>query len=552
MSSLALIVSRHPARAVWLLVLLLCPVSETMAFAQNASSDWFEERSLQDVRRVSPAALGLLAQGERLLNSGQAAQAEKAFERAAALVPDNALIMRRQCEALTSLKQPAAAIKACQQAMNARGRGAGEMVAFVHASVAAAFAPTPDNLYQAILMTQALTRLVPNQAFPYAAQCEIAEQQHDWAFMEKCAAQIQRSAPNSPYAKRFQRAVRESRPSWLVWALWHAVLAVVLVTLLHLLRSAMLRVRAKSRIRIGVPGAALIIILSVLSGRASAQPIVAPKIESKQPPAAGKLQINDADPVSSVPTPEQRDSNPVGYAYFIMDLTSRAEKAVRLDDHQAAVKYFSALAKAVPDRSIAYTRLCSSYEALGDWKQALDSCRAALGLAGVTDQDYRNYADLVVRRKPNFGKADVTDLDEIVKHLRQNLPDNSVADEVECELGLKVKDRMRVQRCTQNLAARWPNNQKTLTYQWAFAVMRNDYSAASQLLEKLKKTNPKPEVMRNMVEMTAQTAQPWWQRALSNSWAAALFVLVLLTLGYAVARFKRTRHSAQARLAEGS
>ena len=313
----------------------------------------------------------------------------------------------------------------------------------------------------------------------------------------------------------------------------------------------MLRARAKSRFRIGVPGAALIIIVRVLSGPASAQPILAPKIESKQPPSTGKFQINDADPGSSVPTPAQRDSDPVDYAYFIMDLSARAEKAVRLGDHQAAVRYFGALAKAVPDRSIAYTRLCSSYEKLGDWKQALDSCRAALGLAGVTDQDYRNYADLVVQRKPNFGKADVTDLDEIVKHLRQSLPDSSVADEIECELGLKVKDRLRVQRCTQNLAARWPNNQETLTYQWAFAVMRNDHSAASQLLEKLKKTNPKPEVIRNMVEMTAQTAQPWWRRALSNWWAAALLVLVILTFGYAITRLKRTRHSAQAKLAEG-
>ncbi len=539
-------------RHMWLLVLpfLVCLTSEKVAAADNAKPDSFDQRNLANLKRTSAEALRLFEQGEGFLQAKQAAQAARAFDRAAELAPDNALVARRQCEALTLLRQTAAAKEACRHAMTASGRGPGDMVASVHALLNSPIVPTPDNLYEAIIVAQTITRLLPNQVSFYAAQCEIAEQQRDWAFVEKCAAQIKHLAPDSSYSKRFQRAVRESRPSWPVWTLWHAVLVVLVFTLLHGLRSMILRVRAKSRFKTYVPGAVLIIIGTISSGPAFGQPTVAPKTESKQPTAIGKWQVNDADPVSSVPTPEQRDSNPLSYAYFIMDLTGRAEKAVRLGDHQSAVKYFSALAKAIPDRSIAYTRLCTSYAALGDWKPALESCRTALGLGGVTDQDYRNYAELVVQRKHDFGKADVTDLDEIVKHLRQNLPNSSAADEIECELGLKVKDSARLRRCTQNLATRLPNDQKTLTYQWAFAVMRKDYPAASQLLARLKKTNAKPEVIRKMVEIT-QTAQPWWRRALHNWWALVVSLLVILAFGFAITKVKRTRQSAPTRLAEG-
>jgi tetratricopeptide (TPR) repeat protein len=517
------------ARGVWTIVLPLLLagfLSEKTAAATGIGADWLDQRNIEFVKQSSPLALNLLEQGEKLLESGQAAKAISLFEQAAALVPDNALIARRQCEALATLRQPAAAIAACHHAMTSTGRGPGDMLATVHTLLKATSAPTPAQLYEATMLTQTLMRLVANQAFPYVAQCEIAEQQQDWVVVEKCAAQIQQFAPDSKYSRRFQRVARENRPSWFNWTAWHAILAAAAFTLLHALGVSLLTMR--NRAKALAPILLISIVGSTIPTPAIAQPIVAPKTEPKQPEALSTWRLNDTDPESSVPTPEQRDSNPLNYGYFIMDVTARAEKAVQRGDHQAAVKYFRALAKAVPNRSIAFTKLCISYQAMGDLKDALESCQTALGREGVTDQDYLRYAQLVVEQKPDFGKGDIADLDAIVQHLRSNLPSNSTADEIECDLGLKVKDRARLERCTHNLATLKPNDQKTLSYQWSLAVMRRDYATANMLLTQLKKTAANPEAIRKMDEIT-RSVQPFWKRIWNNRWAAiGLFALVLV------------------------
>src|SRR4051812_42102541 len=41
------------------------------------------------------------------------------------------------------------------------------------------------------------------------------------------------------------------------------------------------------------------------------------------------FKINDADPESKVPTPQQRIGNPVEFGYYLQDLLARAESATK-------------------------------------------------------------------------------------------------------------------------------------------------------------------------------------------------------------------------------
>ena len=47
--------------------------------------------------------------------------------------------------------------------------------------------------------------------------------------------------------------------------------------------------------------------------------------------------------------PKQRDGNPLEFGYFVQDLLAKAEIATKKQDHQAAIRYYRALAIGVPD-----------------------------------------------------------------------------------------------------------------------------------------------------------------------------------------------------------
>src|SRR4051812_45708366 len=67
--------------------------------------------------------------------------------------------------------------------------------------------------------------------------------------------------------------------------------------------------------------------------------------------------IDEEHPERSVPTPEQALKNPLEMGYLVMDLVARAEAASQRGDHAAAVRYYAAIAKAVPERSVSYTKM---------------------------------------------------------------------------------------------------------------------------------------------------------------------------------------------------
>jgi hypothetical protein len=101
--------------------------------------------------------------------------------------------------------------------------------------------------------------------------------------------------------------------------------------------------------------------------------------ELGKPPTPGSFspwEIDDHDPVESIPPPEKLHKDPLQFGYFVMDLSERADKATQRGDHAAAVKFWQALAKVTPDRSHAFARMCASYEAQGMLEKAAYSCGA--------------------------------------------------------------------------------------------------------------------------------------------------------------------------------
>jgi len=317
-----------------------------------------------------------------------------------------------------------------------------------------------------------------------------------------------------------------------------AMVGFSIATLVH----ALLRLRRRSSMTAAaVAGAALVLAVVLAPSRAFADGIE--NSEDQRVPRAGALSkwsIDDKDPSASVPSPAQRDSDPLEYGYHLMDLTDQAEAAMKRGDHAAAAKLYAALAKAVPDVSIAYAKMCDAYDAMGDRDKAIESCTAALGKPGVRIGDYSHYARLVLAKPIRLDQSEIDDLDAVVDHLKNDPSARSAAFDIECGLGIRLGDKRRLEECAPALATLSPEDTKTVFYQWSLALMQHDYTAANTFLEHAKKSPMPREDVVKMEEATIG-ALPVWRRAF-HDWRipTTLAILAAAALGMAMT-WRRSR-----------
>lgn len=261
----------------------------------------------------------------------------------------------------------------------------------------------------------------------------------------------------------------------------------------------------------------------------AAQAVMPTALVDGQPGRTGlsKWPIDKQNPESSIPSKNERDSNPLEFGYLLMDISDLAEAAVRNGKHLDAVRYFKALAKAVPDKAVSFRKLCESFEALADWQNALANCAVALTLDGVVLEDFERYVHIALDMKPTFGATDGEELDRIAHHLQTQIPNSTLADEIICKTGLRLRDNRRLQQCTDRLTASAPNSPKTLTYRWAFALQRGDEPTARRVIDEAKGRAISPAVVKAMVDGTAtfsRLARWQWLR----SWSGLLLVTLLV------------------------
>lgn len=270
-----------------------------------------------------------------------------------------------------------------------------------------------------------------------------------------------------------------------------------------------------------------------------AAPVAAPAERGMglDPDGLSRFKINDNDPEKSVPTAKERDGDPLQFGYHLMDLAEKAGVAAKKGDHRAAVKYFAALAKAVPDRSISFAKMCSSYEALGEWDNAVEACRTALGLEGVTVADSVHFVHLMLAKKGALTPAQIEDVASVVEHLRSDEPTRAAANDLDCEVGLRLEDVKRLETCATALATAAPDDPRTLSHQWALAIARKDYGEARNVIALAKNTEMPSTAIEQMEAATAAAEPPW--RRVARDWrvpAAASVVLAALIALFIVRR----------------
>ena len=255
-----------------------------------------------------------------------------------------------------------------------------------------------------------------------------------------------------------------------------------------------------------------------------------------------KFPIDDADPVKTVPSAQEALQQPLQMGYHIMLLSEKAEAASQRGDHREAANFWRALATAVPDRSLSFSRMCQSYEAAGDYENALEACRTALGKLGVTVEDNLRYARLLIDHKPGgLSASDVEDVEAIGAHIQAQLNNDegaAAAARIACMLGTYQSSASRLQRCTAQLAKLAPKDPDTLVFTWSLALLQGDLAKAEATLSAAKSAQLPAATLRSMqeyVKAERQRRMPLWQRALADArlrtgLGASLVVVALMVL----------------------
>lgn len=251
------------------------------------------------------------------------------------------------------------------------------------------------------------------------------------------------------------------------------------------------------------------------------------------------FKINDSDPESSVPTRQQRIGNPLEFGYYLQDLLARAESATKKSDAQGAIKYYRAVAAALPEQAQGWSLLCAAYQTAQDRDRAVRACKYAIDREGAQLKDFHRYVDLLATKPDDLTAEERTDLGGVLEHLDKQPGLEVQTAHLRCQVAVKLKDAGALQVCTAVLAKAAPDDPKTVVFQWTLAVMRGDRVEAARLVGRAQELGVASESIARMNGV----APSWWS---SRSLRVALLAAVALAL-VAMVVYSRRRMTAGVR-----
>jgi len=241
----------------------------------------------------------------------------------------------------------------------------------------------------------------------------------------------------------------------------------------------------------------------LMSGDPSAAPGGTPV---RRPPLPGQIStmfgIDEARPEDTVPNAKDRDRNPLEYGYFIQDLLEKADQAQKNKEYDAVVRYYRAVAKAVPESAKGWSKLCEAYERVHDRERAIVACRYAIDRPSVEVHDYVRYVHLIIAQSAPLDAKERQEIDAVLTHLDQQDGIALVAAHLRCEVGVKVQSAAMLETCTKVLIAQAPDDPKTIVFRWTLALMKGQTAEANRLLTYARATGVPRESVERMESIT--------------------------------------------------
>lgn len=196
--------------------------------------------------------------------------------------------------------------------------------------------------------------------------------------------------------------------------------------------------------------------------------------------------IDVDDPVSSVPSREEANKNPMGFGYFLMSLADGAEAAEEKEDWVAARRFYQAIAKGAPTRAVGFEKVCEMDFKLGEFDKALDHCYRVLSLKGVEVRDFMIYIKAITSAPTELGDAHKDKALKAMDHFEKAHP--VAAMRGRCVLGMHYGDQALLERCVPAVleAEEGKLSEQALSFAWRLSVMKEDWDAAQGYVDQLK------------------------------------------------------------------
>lgn len=485
--------------------------------ALRLASRW----DLKELGRDFPHALDTFQRADAAAAAGRRQEAVTLFKEAGKLAPKSPAPPRRLCEVLTELGRRDEALEACRVALE-WGDAPEDFRAMVGAQMSGRQPPHVEELVMALVMALGLENRVSNDPSGYAALFDIALRLGDRELMKAKLRDLERISPDHYDTGRARRLVATSGPGLGTLAGWGVLAILVALTAARSIGRVRMRARARTLSRAALTALATVTLVGSPA-----------RAELPPDPTQGlsKFKVDDANPTGSLPAREEFQKSPVDFGYLVMDLAEKADQATRRKDYPQAIKYYEALVKIAPDRSIGHGKICEVHELAGDRERALASCRTALRIDGVRTEDYDRFLRLLLASPPPLTQAQRDEVSTIVAHLKSKPENLAAASEIECRVAVHTEDASLLERCTATLAGIAPTDPKTINFEWALATLNKDLPGAKRALEKARQAGVKGPDLSRMASVTREAEMT---RAISY-----VVALVLVLAAASVLFFRR-------------
>jgi hypothetical protein len=468
--------------------------------------------------------------------AGRLDEAAQLFGRARQASPGDPLPVRGACEVALTLEEAGRrngpSREPCHSAFRLTGQPQ-DMRNEVASLLSPGSHPSLDDLVVAGLIADAAVRKATDQPWGYLARCDIARRLGSADVLESCLADLRRVAPAHLATMRAQSYAAEHAP------LGARILRILLsLGLLGTLAHAVLRRRRPAARRPPVPAqlaAALMVGVISLAGFGTGV------VRAEPVPSGDRLsqfKIDDADPEAGVPAAEVQDKMPLEFGYYLQDLAAKAERAAKAGDHAAEARYYRALTKAAPTSAYGARKLCEALEATGDIPSAITACRTTITREGSTAGDYIHFVNVVLSSRGPLPPLEQKELQAVIAHLAGEAQLGALPTMLRCEVALRFDDTAALESCTMELGRTAPNDPKTVSFQWALALAKNDRRAALRLVDRARGVGMSSDGIAKMEQATRIMYRRRLARFALLALAAGLLA-ALSTIGF--------RHLAQRR-----
>jgi hypothetical protein len=258
--------------------------------------------------------------------------------------------------------------------------------------------------------------------------------------------------------------------------------------------------------------------------------------------------VDEQNPENSIPTPELTAKHPLQMGYLMMALTEHADAETKRGNHEMAARYWLALAKGTPTRSVGMVKACASYAAAKAWDKAADACAQALGRGGATVGDQVRYVQVMLERKGALDSTGVEAVTAVLSEVERAYGADPKGKKrlvaLRCRLAVNQTDAAGLEACAQAVQS-WPaKDPERVLFATAAAVNNKDWDRAEQIVEDAGKAGlPAPLLAQARAQIAAQKtlqSSKAWDNFKSH-WAPVLGVAVALALLGLVLRSRRPK-----------